>query len=97
MPYLKNVFIQINSSVCCLNSNIYSTFPVARLISGVLSLSVRHIMACKVGLLLFLVYLSFAVCSTGSSQYDYCVVGAGPGGKPYHDFLSKATVFILIF
>ena len=37
-------------------------------------------MACKVELLFFVIALSFGVCSTSSADYDYCVIGAGPGG-----------------
>ena len=35
----------------------------------------------KIGLVFCVLTLLFGVYSTSSSQYDYCVVGAGPGGK----------------
>lgn len=38
-------------------------------------------MACKLGLIFFVLTLVIGVCSASSADvYEYCVVGAGPGG-----------------
>jgi hypothetical protein len=37
-------------------------------------------MACKVALLFLVITLSFGVYAANSPDYEYCVVGAGPGG-----------------
>ena len=41
----------------------------------------------KAGLIFVVVTLSFGVYSTSLSEYDYCVVGAGPGGITLKEFV----------
>ena len=44
-------------------------------------------MACiKIRLLFVVVALTFGVYSTSLSKYDYCVVGAGPGGSEFVEY-----------
>lgn len=43
----------------------------------------------KAGLIFVVVTLSFGVYSTSLSEYDYCVVGAGPGGITLTEFCLK--------
>jgi hypothetical protein len=40
-------------------------------------------MACKVALLFLVITLSFGVYAANSPDYEYCVVGAGPGGMKF--------------
>ena len=53
-------------------------------------------MACKIGLLFLVIALSFGVYSTSSSEYDYCVIGAGPGGIKLSKFYLILYIEILI-
>lgn len=50
-------------------------------------------MACKVGLLFIVLILLCGVYSMSSADYDYCVVGAGPGGKDIAIITDRYIVF----
>ena len=58
-------------------------------------------MACKVALLFLVLTLIFGVYATSSPDYEYCVVGAGPGGmelsKVYLIFIKIYSVQVFFF
>ncbi|XP_028395270.1 FAD-dependent oxidoreductase domain-containing protein 2-like [Dendronephthya gigantea] len=54
-------------------------------------------MACKVRLVFIILISLFGVCSMSSSDNDYCVVGAGPGGLQIAYYLEKAGRNYIVF
>ena len=54
-------------------------------------------MACKVAPLFLVLTLVFGVYATSSPGYEYCVVGAGPGGLQMAYYLEKANRNYVVF